>query len=246
VAFRFPVQRVVRPNLDFRGYAGTVAAGTVKPGGKVTILPSGRETTIARIVTFDGDLAEAEAGQSVTLTLAEEIDLSRGDMIVASADIPYKAHAVEATLVWLNESAAEPGKRYRLKNGARQDWATLKSIERRLNINNWTDEKVHTLEMNAIGAVTLETARLICFDLYDENRGTGSFILIDPATNATVAAGMITGAAETSTRAPLAGISWRIENGALVLTSEAVRHLLRRLRIHPFAEEEAAEASWEI
>jgi sulfate adenylyltransferase subunit 1 (EFTu-like GTPase family) len=137
-----------------------------------------------------------------------------------------------------------------------------------LNINTWTDEPVHTLEMNAIGAVTLETARLICFDLYDENRGTGSFILIDPATNATVAAGMITGAAETTTRAPLAGISWRIENGALVLTSEegfqvgtantcetaeledaealeAVRHLLRRLRIQPFGEE-ASEADWEI
>jgi sulfate adenylyltransferase large subunit len=269
VAFRFPVQRVVRPNLDFRGYAGTIAAGTVRPGDPVTILPSGRETTVARIVTFDGDLPQAEAGQSVTLTLSEEIDLIRGDIIVASADIPYKAHAVEATLVWLNETAAEPGKRYRLKNGARQDWATLKRIDRRLNINNWTEEPVHSLEMNAIGAVTIETSRLICFDLYDENRGTGSFILIDPATNATVAAGMITGAAETTTRAPLAGISWRIENGALVLTSEegfqvgasrtcetaeledaealeAVRHLLRRLRVAPFGEEEAAEANWEI
>ena len=268
VAFRFPVQRVVRPNLDFRGYAGTIAAGTVRPGDPVTILPSGRETTVARIVTFDGDLEQAEAGQSITLTLAQEIDLSRGDMIVASAHAPQKAHAVEATLVWLNETPAEPGKRYRLKHGARQDWATLKRIDRRLNINTWTDEPVHTLEMNAIGAVRLETARLICFDRYDDNRAMGSFILIDPATNATVAAGMITGAAEASTRAPLAGVSWRIENGAFVLTAEegfrvgtadtsettdmedaealeAVRHLLRRLRIQPFGED-PGEADWEI
>jgi sulfate adenylyltransferase large subunit len=268
VAFRFPVQRVVRPSHEFRGYAGTIAAGVVRPGDRVTILPSGRETSIARIVTFDGDLEQAEAGQSVTLTLAQEIDLSRGDLIAASTHAPLKSHAVEATLVWMSEKAADRGKRYRIKHGARLDWATLKSIDRRLNINTWTDEPVHTLEMNAIGAVTIETARAICFDRYDDNRAMGSFILIDAATNATVAAGMITGAAESSTITPLAGISWHVENGALMLMSEdgfalksgansevveledaealeALRHLLRRLRIQPFGDD-PAESDWEI
>jgi sulfate adenylyltransferase large subunit len=266
-AFRFPVQRVVRPSHEFRGYAGTIVAGSVRPGDAVTILPSGRETTIASIVTFDGNLNYADAGQAVTLTLSQEIDLSRGDFIVSSGGQPLKAHGVKATLVWLNEKPAEIGRRYRIKHASRQDWATLRQIDYRLNINTLEQDSVHTLEMNAIGEVTLETARLLCFDLYEENRATGSFVLIDAATNATVAAGMITGPAETSALAPLAGIAWHVKDGALVLTSEqgfttkpglsdeplamedpealeALRHMLRRLRVAPFGS--AGESDFEI
>jgi sulfate adenylyltransferase large subunit len=266
-AFRFPVQRVVRPNQEFRGYAGTIVSGSVRPGDSVTILPSGRETTVASIVTFDGNQESASAGQAVTLTLSQEIDLSRGDFIVSSQQLPFKAHGVTATLVWLNEKPADLGKRYRIKHASRLDWATLRHIDFRLNINTLEQELIHTLEMNAIGQVTLETARVLCFDRYTENRVTGSFILIDPATNATVAAGMITGAAETGALAPLAGISWHVKDGALVLTSEqgfstkpnsngeplamedpealeALRQMLRRLRIAPFTT--TAESDFEI
>jgi sulfate adenylyltransferase subunit 1 (EFTu-like GTPase family) len=263
-AFRFPVQRVVRPNQEFRGYAGTIASGRVRPGDAITVLPSGRQTTIARIVTFDGDLEQAEAGQSVTLTLEQEIDLSRGDMIVAAGELPYKTHAMAAMLVWLNEKPAEVGRRYRLKHAVRQDWATLRQIRHRVNINTFEHEPRHSLEMNAIGLVTIDTARALCFDSYSSNRLTGSFILIDAATNATVAAGMIVEPAEESAVDPLAGVSWRVEGGALVLRSEqgfgakaaspselledpealdALRHLLRRLQIHPF---DAGESDWEI
>jgi len=267
-AFRFPVQRVVRPTLDFRGYAGTIVAGTVRVGDRVTILPSGRETTIASIVTFDGNINEANAGQAVTLTLAQEIDLSRGDLIVSSGHaLPLKSHGVKATLVWLNEKPADLGKRYRIKHASRMDWATLRHIDFRLNINTLEQEAISTLEMNAIGQVTLETARILSFDRYAENRVTGSFILIDPATNATVAAGMITDSFETGALAPLAGISWHVIDGALVLTSEqgfstkpgssdeplsmedpealeALRHMLRRLGVAPFGS--AAESDFEI
>ncbi len=266
-AFRFPVQRVVRPSHEFRGYAGTIASGSVRPGDAVTILPSGRETTIEAIVTFDGNQDYASAGQSVTLTLSQEIDLSRGDFIVSSHPLPLKSHGVKSMLVWLNEKPAEIGKRYRIKHASRQDWAVLRQIDYRLNINTLEQDDVHTLEMNAIGQVTLETARLLCFDCYTENRITGSFILIDPATNATVAAGMITGAAETGSLAPLAGISWQVKDGALVLTSEqgfstkpgasgeplamedpealeALRHMLSRLRVAPFAS--TTDADFEI
>jgi sulfate adenylyltransferase subunit 1 (EFTu-like GTPase family) len=251
------VQRVVRPSHEFRGYAGTIVSGSVRPGQPVTILPSGRETTIASIVTFDGDQSYAEAGQAVTLTLAQEIDLSRGDFIVSSDQLPLKSHGVQATLVWFNERPAEVGRRYRIKHASRQDWATLRHIEYRLNINTLEkDETVHTLEMNAIGKVTLDTARILCFDRYTENHSTGSFILIDPATNATVAAGMLTDAVEASALTPLAGISWQVKDGALILTSEqgfsskpgssgeplpmedpealeALRHILRRLGASP-------------
>lgn len=192
-ALRFPVQRVVRPNLDFRGYAGTIASGGVRPGDAVTVLPSGRTSRVARIVTFDGDRPEAFAGESVTLTLEDDVDISRGDLLAHSNELPETSTAVDATLVWLNEVPAEVGKRYRLKHAASLQWADLKTIEYRTNINTLERESVSTLEMNAIGSVRIETARPIAFDPYQRNRITGSFILIDPATNATVAAGLING-----------------------------------------------------
>ena len=191
--FRFPVQRVVRPNLDFRGYAGTVASGVVRQGDKIGVLPSGREAIVSSIVTFDGEKQEAHAGESVTLTLDREIDIIRGDMIAAVEQQPLAVTAIEATIVWMSETPAQLKKRYRLKHATTLQWADLTSIEYRLNINTLEHEHASALEMNAIASVHIETARPIAFDPYQANRTTGSFILIDPATNATVAAGMITG-----------------------------------------------------
>jgi sulfate adenylyltransferase large subunit len=262
--FRFPVQRVVRPNLDFRGYAGTVVSGRVSVGDRVTILPSGRHTIIARIVTFDGDLESAGTGAAVTLTLAEEIDLSRGDMIVTSEHLADKAHSLETTLVWLNEKPAQTGKRYRFKQASRMDWATLRKVQYRLNINTLEHEHEQTLEMNAIGNVVIETALQTAFDPYQSNRATGSFILIDPATNATVAAGMILKSASSDTLRRLTEVTCRMENGSLVIGNDqgfdvdlsagsikvtdmealdALRHFLERLRIQPF---DADKTDWEI
>jgi sulfate adenylyltransferase subunit 1 len=192
-SFRFPVQRVVRPNHLFRGYAGTVASGHIRPGDAVTILPSGRTTTLSSITTFDGDLLEARAGQSVTLTVEDDIDIARGDMIALNGDLPETGTSLEATVVWLNETSAELNKRYRLKHTTTQQWANIKAISYRLNINTLDREQSDRLEMNAIGGVTIEVARPLAFDPYIKNRTTGSFILIDADTNATVAAGLITG-----------------------------------------------------
>jgi sulfate adenylyltransferase large subunit len=192
-AFRFPVQRVVRPDLDFRGYAGTVAGGLVRTGDAITVLPSGRTSRVSRIVTFDGDREEARTGESVTLTLEDDVDIGRGDLLAHPDEVPEVSSKLEATLVWLNEAPAEIGKRYRLKHAASLQWADLKSIEYRTNINTLEREPANTLEMNVIGAVRIETVRPLAFDSYQTNRITGSFILIDAATNATVAAGMITG-----------------------------------------------------
>jgi sulfate adenylyltransferase subunit 1 len=195
--FRFPVQRIVRPNLDFRGYAGQIAAGTVRVGDTVTVLPSGRSTRVKSIVTFDGNLDEARAPQSITLTLEDEIDIVRGDLISTTRPTPSVARLFDATLVWLNDQALDPQKRYRLKQSTHQEWAELKTIHYAININSLAHEAAAKLEMNQIGLVRLESARALYFDGYKDSRGTGSFILIDPVTNATVAAGLITGAAHT-------------------------------------------------
>jgi len=226
-SFRFPVQRVVRPNHEFRGYAGTLASGQVRPGDPVVVLPSGRTTTVATISTFDGEAQEAQAGESVTLTLTDELDISRGDLIATPGDIPQVSNSLEATVVWLNESPSEPNKRYRLKHSTRQEFADLKQIKYRVNINTLEHEPVESLEMNSVGVVNIETARPLSFDTYQNNRTTGSFILIDPVTNATVAAGMILGdaisGATFANRAQAriagdSGITWRTEAGSLVLT----------------------------
>ena len=164
-------------------------------GDRVTILPSGRSTAVSRIVTFDGDLESAHAGQSVTLTLAEEVDVSRGDLISAGDSRPQTANAFDATLVWLNEKPSELNRRYRLKHAAREESAEVKELQSRININTLDREPAAALEMNAIGFVRIVTARPMVFDSYLKNRSTGSFVLIDPVTNATVAAGMILNAA---------------------------------------------------
>jgi sulfate adenylyltransferase subunit 1 (EFTu-like GTPase family) len=193
--FRFPVQRIVRPNLDFRGYAGQITSGSVGVGEAITILPSGRNTRVKSIVTFDGDLERAYAPQSVTLTLEDEIDIVRGDMITASRSTPTVARLFDATIVWLNENGLDTRTRYRLKHTSRQELTEVKAIHYALDINTLAHDEATTLEMNQIGLVRLEAARPIYFDSYKDNRGSGSFVLIDPVTNATVAAGMIVGVA---------------------------------------------------
>ncbi len=194
--FRFPVQRVVRPTLDFRGYAGTVSSGGIHKGQSVTVLPAGTSARVESIVTFDGEQDSAGAGEAVTLTLDREVDVARGDVLAASNRLPMVDTAFAATLVWLNEQPLRLRSRYRLKQAARQEWAEVRRLEHRVNINTLDEEAAGTLEMNGIGVVEVSTARALAFDSYRDNRTTGSFILIDPVTNATVAAGMVTGPAQ--------------------------------------------------
>ena len=224
-AFRFPVQRVVRPNQEFRGYAGTVVTGDIRTGDSVTILPSGRKSAVTRICTFDGDIERASAGEAVTLELADELDLARGDMVALSEDLPHVSSSIEATLVWLSDTPGEIGKRYRLKHTTRQETADLAHIAYRIDINTLDHEPAEILEMNEIGVVRIETARPLCFDSYAQNRATGSFILIDAVTNATMAAGLISGAAprddEQSAIADSAGITWRLEEGKLIVSADS-------------------------
>ena len=197
--FRFPVQRVLRPDHSFRGFAGQIASGTVRPGDRVTVLPSGRSAEVSRIVTYDGDLAEAYAPLSVTLVLNRELDISRGDLIVL-ADAPATvAKSVKAALVWMDRRPLELHRRYLLKHTSQTAPAFLSSIEHRTNIGTFSHEPAETLEMNGIGVVTLNLLRPIALDLYGENRGTGAFILIDAETNSTAAAGMITTASSYET-----------------------------------------------
>ncbi|UVO50873.1 sulfate adenylyltransferase subunit CysN [Sphingomonas sp. SUN019] len=189
--FRLPVQWVNRPNLDFRGFAGTIAAGTVKPGDAVRIVPSGRASTVKRVVAIGGDLKQAQAGQSVTLTLADEVDCSRGDMIAAAGDPPQASDQFEATIVWMSDEAMLPGRSYWLKLGTQSATATLNAPKYQVNVNTMEQLAAKTLELNAIGVTTFSTDRPIVFEPYEQSRDLGGFILIDKASNATVAAGMI-------------------------------------------------------
>ncbi|HWT41828.1 MAG TPA: sulfate adenylyltransferase subunit CysN [Sphingopyxis sp.] len=189
--FRLPVQWVNRPNLDFRGFSGQLASGIVKPGDAVRILPSGKTTTVDRIVTLDGDLGEAVAGQSVTLTLADEVDCSRGDVIAAADAPPEAADQFEATLVWMADEAMIPGRAYWLKLATQSVSATVQAPKYEINVNTLDHLAAKTLELNGIGVVELSTDKPITFEAYGDNRTLGGFILIDKLTNATVAAGML-------------------------------------------------------
>ena len=193
--FRMAVQRVVRPDHTFRGYAGQIASGVVRPGDEILALPSGRRTRVERVVTYDGDLDAAHAPLSVTLTLADEIDISRGDMIAGGAP-PVSARAVEATIVWFDGKPLDPAGHYLIKHTAQIVPARVDEVEYRVNVNTLHAEPVLTLSMNEVGVVRISTARPLFFDPYRENRGTGAFILIDRQTNATAAVGMIVSAAE--------------------------------------------------
>ncbi|GAA0318716.1 sulfate adenylyltransferase subunit CysN [Sphingomonas oligophenolica] len=189
--FRMPVQWVNRPNLDFRGFSGLVASGVIAPGDAVRVLPSGKTSTVARIVTSSGDLDEAVAGQSVTLTLADEIDCSRGDVISIAGDPPQVADRFEATIVWMADDAMIPGRAYWLKLATQTVSATVQAPKYQVNINTMEHLAAKTLDLNAIGVVEMATDRPIVFTPYADNHTLGGFILIDKITNATVAAGML-------------------------------------------------------
>jgi hypothetical protein len=190
-AFRFPVQRVIRPDQNFRGYAGQVVSGTVRPGDGILALPSGRRSRVKSIETFDGQLEEAVAPMSVTLTLEDEVDISRGDMLVSAQKPPDAARQFDASIVWLNDQPLDLSKRYVLKHTTQTLPAEVKAVKHRVNIKTLEHEPADRLEMNGIGVLRIETSRPIYFDAYTQNRATGSLILIDPETNATVGAGMI-------------------------------------------------------
>ncbi len=189
--FRMPVQWVNRPNLDFRGFAGTIASGSVKPGDAVRILPSGRTSHVARIVTYDGDLAEAGRDQSVTLTLADEVDCSRGDVIVAADAPPEVADQFQATIVWMDQEELLPGRAYWLKLGTQTVSATVQPPRHVICVNTMAELSAKTLALNDIGVAEVYTDRGIVFESYSDSHDLGGFILIDKLTNATVAAGML-------------------------------------------------------
>jgi len=189
--FRMAVQWVNRPNLDFRGFAGLISEGTIAPGDAVRILPSGKMTRVERIVTLDGDLDVAVAGQSVTLTLADEVDCSRGDVIAAADAPPQSADQFEATIVWMADEELLPGRGYWLKLGTQTVSAKIHQPKYQINVNTLEQIATKTLDLNAIGVANLVTDKPLVFEPYGDSRELGGFILIDKLTNATVAAGML-------------------------------------------------------
>ncbi|WP_017930434.1 sulfate adenylyltransferase subunit CysN [Robiginitomaculum antarcticum] len=189
--FRLPVQWVNRPNLDFRGFSGTVASGKIKVGDEIIVIPSGKRSAVASIVTFDGDLKVAREDQAVTLTLEDEIDISRGDLICAAEHPAGQSDQFKADIIWMSDDALLPGRQYLLKTGNKTVPASISSINHRTNVNTLAKAAAKTLDLNEIGEVKLSLGAPIAFDPYSENRNTGSFILIDRQSNATVGAGMI-------------------------------------------------------
>jgi bifunctional enzyme CysN/CysC len=189
--FRMPVQWVNRPDLDFRGFSGLVVGGAVRPGDRVRALPSGRTSEVSRIVTFDGDLDEAVAGQSVTIVLADEIDVSRGDVLCAEDSPAGVADQFEAHVVWMHDHALLPGRPYAMKIGARTVGVTVSPPKYKVNVNTLEHLAARTLELNEIGVCSITTDRPIAFDPYADNRDLGGFVLIDKLTNATVGAGLL-------------------------------------------------------
>jgi sulfate adenylyltransferase large subunit len=189
---RFPVQYVVRPTLDFRGYAGQVSGGEVQVGQPVMALPSGHTSRVKSIVTFDGNLETARPPMSVTVTLEDEIDISRGDMLVPPRRLPHVSRRFEARLVWMYADALEAHRPYLLKHTTQQVSCTVTEILHKTDVNSLQEQQTERLALNEIGTVRVETRNPLFFDSYRENRATGSFILIEPLSNLTVAAGMIT------------------------------------------------------
>ncbi|PBB82387.1 adenylyl-sulfate kinase [Mesorhizobium sp. WSM3879] len=189
--FRFPVQYVNRPNLDFRGFAGTIASGSVSKGDEVVVAKSGRASRVKRIVAHGGDLEQAVAGQAITLVLEDEVEVSRGNMLVSPAARPQVADQFAANLVWFDEQALLPGRSYILRTETDQVSATVTDLKYRVNVNDFAHEAAKSLDLNEVGVCNLSTRAPIAFDPFAENRTTGAFILIDRISNATVGAGMI-------------------------------------------------------
>jgi len=195
---RLPVQTVLRPHAEFRGFAGQLASGRIRPGDAVIALPSARRTHIERIVTFDGDLAEAFAPMSVTVTLADEIDISRGGLIAAASAPPQSSRTIEAMLVWMSAAPLDLDRTFRLRHGPREVPARVAAISHRVDIGTLQQVEAASLAVNEIGGVVIEATEPLFFDPYRENRRTGAFVLIDPISNLTVAAGMIEGTASAA------------------------------------------------
>ena len=202
--FRLPVQLVLRPDAEFRGFAGTVAGGTLRPGDRVRALPSGRESTVERIVTYDGDVDVAVAGQAVTVTLADQIDISRGDVLAAAEDPPGVADQFEATVVWMSEDPMLRGRSYLMRLGPQLATATVAPLKHKVNVNSLEKVAATRLELNEIGVVDLELDRPVVFEPYADSREGGGFVLIDRITNDTVGAGMIRFALRRS-----ANVAWQ-------------------------------------
>ncbi|MGI3131616.1 sulfate adenylyltransferase subunit CysN [Halopseudomonas pachastrellae] len=193
---RFPVQLVTRPNLNFRGFAGTIASGVVRKGDELTVLPSGKGSRVKSIVTFDGELEEAGPGQAVTLTLEDEIDISRGDMLCHADNLPLIGDQFEATLVWMAEQPMQPGRKYDIKRATSYSPASFTRIQHRIDVNTLEQQPAAELALNEIGRVQVALERPIAFDDYQSNHTSGAFIVIDRMTNGTVGAGMIVAKAQ--------------------------------------------------
>ncbi|MEP6657999.1 MAG: adenylyl-sulfate kinase, partial [Betaproteobacteria bacterium] len=188
---RMPIQWVNRPNSDFRGFSGRIVGGGVRPGDRIRVLPSGKVSTLARIVTHDGDLDHAVAGQSITITLADEIDISRGDMLAAVASPASIADQVQAMIIWMHEEEMLPGRSYLLKIGAKTVGATIATPKYKVNVNTLEHLAARTLHLNEIGVCNINLDQPIAFDPYAQNRDTGGFILIDRLTGNTIGAGLL-------------------------------------------------------
>ena len=232
--FRFPVQYVNRPNLDFRGYCGTVASGLVRKGDEVMALPSKKTSKISSIITFEGELEEAFPPQAVTLTLEDEIDISRGDMLVHSTNAPHFTDRLEVQLVWMTEEPMKIGKQYLFKQATKKTTGSVTDIKFKIDINTLAQEVTKTLQLNEIGRCELVLSQRVAFDTYKENRITGSFIVIDRLSNVTVGAGMIIGVANDQSKA-----AWDSERnsgllrakGSLVTREERQKRLGQKPKI---------------
>ncbi len=194
--FRFPVQYVNRPNLDFRGFCGTVASGKIHPGDEIMALPSRQISTVKDIVTFDGNLDEAFADQAITITLKDEIDISRGNMIVKTDDIPEVGASFDAHVVWMAEDALKPGKLYDIKLATSAISGSVQKVHHLINVNTFEKDEGEQLDLNSIGLCRFHLNQSVAFDSYKNNRTTGAFIIIDRLTNVTVGAGMIKNACD--------------------------------------------------
>lgn len=200
---RFPVQYVNRPNLDFRGYCGTVSAGIIKKGDNITVLPSGKRSIVESIVTFEGELDEAFPPMAVTLTLTDEIDVSRGDMIVRSDDLPLVGNRFDAKIVWMTEEEMQPGKQYYMKLGTKVVTGSISRIHHRIDVNSLEESGAESLHLNEIGHCEVTLNAPVVFDAYALCKHTGSFIVIDRITNVTVGAGMIIGISKNTEYQPV-------------------------------------------
>ncbi|WP_430009733.1 sulfate adenylyltransferase subunit CysN [Methylophaga lonarensis] len=189
---RFPVQFVNRPNLNFRGYCGTLASGILKPGDEITVLPSGKESKVKALVTYDGELDHAVPGEAVTVTLQDELDISRGDMIVHRDHQPHVSSQFKAMVVWMNEQPLVPNKQYSIKVGVSDSAGSVQAIDFQVDVNTLAQSTASELKLNEIGLCQFALNKPVVFDAYRRNRSTGAFIIIDRLTNVTVGAGMIT------------------------------------------------------